>query len=117
MCESVFVVVQIELSERVSSDFDGLYSGDVFVERSEGDIFDHGWAEELIVGVLEEQSESCANGREVGFCFTHFSEYFDGTVVGFEQSEHEVEECGFPRAVWAGESEPLLREELEVEVA
>ena len=90
VCEAVFVVRHIELVECVLSDIDGLFFYFALVEWSEGDIFEYGWAEELVVGILEEQAELCADGSEVDFCFSGLVENFDGAGSGFDQSEDEV---------------------------
>jgi hypothetical protein len=76
---------------------------------AEGNVFEDGGAEELVVGVLKEQAHLAADGVEIGLD-DGLAEDVDGTVVAESLREEAVEvkkKSGFAGAVGADEGDTL----------
>ena len=96
-------------------DGDGFGLGLAEIERAEGDVLQHGRAEELIVGVLEKQPDPAAHLREVLFLPRFLAEEGDPAGDRLQEPHDDVEEGGLGTAVGGDDADAIAAAEREIE--
>src|SRR6266849_1270812 len=102
----------LHLLEHFSDASENLILGPVQLQRSESNFIEHGWIEQLNVGILEDERHAAS---EVEFSFLGLQQIFsqgptakvDAAFLRKIESIQDAEQSGFSRAIRSEESNPL----------
>jgi len=114
--EPVFEAGQAERIQGLRGAFAGSGRAQPQVERTKGHVFQHRGIEELVVGVLEQQSHGRAQGPEFLFAGRHRAAEADLPGVRLQQAHDDVQQRGLARAVGSVEPDAATGVEAQVSI-
>ena len=108
-------MAHVETRQRGTRLVHGCLFAQALVERAEGDIFHHGRAEQLIVGILEKIGRAQAHLAKVVLVAPQAAEGLDGSSARFVQADEAAQERGRASAIRADDGETLAGVQVHID--